>query len=85
MQCPVKLDPYIEYNTGRWERQKLGPGRLATGRKVTAVVCAPPVEDAPVRNTLSHAQRNGQVVRGHAWGFDVVDPVKFLNGSLRLG
>jgi hypothetical protein len=39
----------------------------------------------PVRDTLSHAKRNGQVVRGHAWGFDMVDPVKLLNGSLRLG
>ena len=85
MQCPVKLDVGIEYNTGRWEHQKLSLGRLAAGREMAVAVCVPTVTDVCMRDTLSHAQRNGQVVRGHAWGFDVVDSVKLLNGSLRLG
>lgn len=85
MQCPVKQHADIEYNTGRWESQKLSPGRWTVERETAVAVCVPPVREAPMRDRLSHAQRNGQVVRGHAWGFDVVDPVKLLNGSPHLG
>ena len=84
MQCPVEFDAGIEYSTGRWEFQKLSPGRLAVGGEIVVAACMPPVREVRMRDRLSHAQRNGQVVRGHAWGFDAVKPVELLNGSLRL-